>query len=187
MSREQWKQRVRERRQAQRTEEDRLFTIDAAAIRDASNPHAIIRTTPRCDGPMLEEVWDEQWGSTTRIPGPLRHGRGRGTPLQPRLRSYRKQSTDVYILAKANLPKALKPRTKQLLIASAIVVPNATIRALLDKLLTYTYEVVRPNQFCEDTAAAVALWGHTHEEGAHAAFVLLLEVIQLHVGQLRLL
>lgn len=162
MSREQWKQRVRERRQAQRAEEDRLFTIDAAAIRDASNPHAIIRTTPRCDGPMLEEVWGEQWAVYEREFRALydtAEAEGRRFSLVFEVTVSNLPMS--YVLAKANLLKALKPRTKQLLIASAIVVPSATIRALLDKLLTYTYEVVRPNQFCEDTAAAVAFVG-TH-------------------------
>lgn len=120
----------------------------------------VIRTTPRCDEALEDEEWQEQWAAYERAFRALydeaeADGRRFSLVFEVTVRNLPMS----YVLSKARLLKALKPRTERVLVASAIVVPNSAVRTILERLLTFTYEVVRPNRFCEDCAAATAFVG----------------------------
>ena len=125
----------------------------------------VIRTTPRCDEALGEEQWQEQWTVYERAFRALyddaeADGRRFSLVFEVTVSNL----PMAYVLSKARLLKSLKPRTKKILVASAIVVPNATVRTMLNRLLTFTYEVVRPNQFCKDCEEAVDFVGRIHAE-----------------------
>ena len=127
-----------------------LFTMDKTNFYSDQLPYVVIKT--KSNATINEEQWNLYENA---FRGLYEEAIETGHRFSIIFRLTLSDVPTAYIRKKGKMMLSLKSETKQCLISSAIIIENTLLRKTVRALFGVVYEVIRPQEFCENMEVAL--------------------------------
>ena len=137
-----------------------LFTMDKTHFYSDQLPYVVIKTASNAT------INDEQWNLyESAFRGLYQEAIETGHRFSIIFRVTLSDVPAAYIRKKGKMMLSLKPETEQCLISSAIIIESTLLRKTVRALFGVVYEVIRPQEFCENMEEALMFVseGNSHD------------------------